>query len=43
MWLNEKRFSDAYKDTINEISFNRRMPSLGAVAEVFDGRIFKYN
>ena len=39
MWLNEKRFSEAYKDTLNDISFNKTMPSIGAVAEVFDGTI----
>jgi len=40
MWLNEKRFAEAYKDEINDASFNKKMPSIGAVAEVFDGISF---
>lgn len=39
MWLNEERFAEAYKDKINDISFNKVMPTIGAVAEVFDGNL----
>jgi monoamine oxidase len=37
MWLNEDRFREHYRDSIDKVSFNRKMPTIGCVAEVFDG------
>lgn len=37
MWLDEKKFNEFYKDDVKRLSFNKKMPTLGAVAEVFDG------
>lgn len=37
MWLNEERFREHYRDSIGKLSFNKKMPTIGAVAEVFDG------
>jgi monoamine oxidase len=37
MWLNQDRFNQLYRDEINKPSFNKQMPTIGAVAEVFDG------
>lgn len=36
-WINEERFKDFYKNEINKLNFNRKMPTYGAVNEVFDG------
>ncbi|CAF1040430.1 unnamed protein product [Brachionus calyciflorus] len=36
-WVNEERFKEAYKNEINKLNFNRKMPTFGAVNEVFDG------
>lgn len=36
-WLNEEKFREHYKDTIEKLSFNRKMPTLGASAECWDG------
>ena len=37
IYLNEEKFAQAYHKDINKISFNKQIPSIGAVAEVFDG------
>ena len=37
IYLNEEKFAKAYKKDINKITFNKQIPSIGAVAEVFDG------
>ncbi|RNA10385.1 putative flavin-containing monoamine oxidase A [Brachionus plicatilis] len=36
-WINEERFREAYKNEMDKLNFSRKMPTFGAVNEVFDG------